>query len=275
MDAASGPLGSYYTCPGAVGAVGLESLYDLSRVDQYSLRMSAGAVAEVGGAYYSNNVYAYDSVTAPSGGNTGSGGVPNRGYELSPPNRSLDENRQYAIPTAMSYQQARQLLYNTGPGAGAGSPPGAAHFQQFDYDNSKSRTIEVGGRREELQRLAAKLQQQQPRLQLLQQPQPAHQHQQHQHPKLLPHDWMTPEEEGDVAAFPMTVCKMERIEGGVAAGGGGAGGGGGLAGDAFSRSNMGSCSSGESPPEQKSSIQFPWMKTTKSHAHQWKAHWIG
>lgn len=22
-------------------------------------------------------------------------------------------------------------------------------------------------------------------------------------------------------------------------------------------------------------VRFPWMKTTKSHAHQWKAHWAG
>lgn len=27
--------------------------------------------------------------------------------------------------------------------------------------------------------------------------------------------------------------------------------------------------------EAKPSLHFPWMKTTKSHAHQWKAHWIG
>lgn len=27
--------------------------------------------------------------------------------------------------------------------------------------------------------------------------------------------------------------------------------------------------------EQKPVLRFPWMKTTKSHAHQWKAQWIG
>src|SRR6218665_159060 len=27
--------------------------------------------------------------------------------------------------------------------------------------------------------------------------------------------------------------------------------------------------------EQKPVLRFPWMKKTKSHAHQWKAQWIG
>ena len=27
--------------------------------------------------------------------------------------------------------------------------------------------------------------------------------------------------------------------------------------------------------ENKTKLHFPWMKTTKSHAHQWKAHWPG
>lgn len=31
----------------------------------------------------------------------------------------------------------------------------------------------------------------------------------------------------------------------------------------------------EKPDVKKKPLPFPWMKTTKSHAHQWKAHWPG
>ncbi len=33
--------------------------------------------------------------------------------------------------------------------------------------------------------------------------------------------------------------------------------------------------SADESPTSKSSLQFPWMKTTKSHAHLWKANWAG
>ncbi|KAL8576456.1 hypothetical protein ACOMHN_049023 [Nucella lapillus] len=32
---------------------------------------------------------------------------------------------------------------------------------------------------------------------------------------------------------------------------------------------------GEDQAQQQQRLQFPWMKTTKSHAHQWKAQWPG
>lgn len=32
---------------------------------------------------------------------------------------------------------------------------------------------------------------------------------------------------------------------------------------------------GQNHTQQNSNLQFPWMKTTKSHAHQWKAQWPG
>ena len=34
-------------------------------------------------------------------------------------------------------------------------------------------------------------------------------------------------------------------------------------------------SSSSSTPTTQPTLHFPWMKTTKSHAHQWKANWSG
>lgn len=39
--------------------------------------------------------------------------------------------------------------------------------------------------------------------------------------------------------------------------------------------NAGQGGGGKDGKEEPAKLHFPWMKTTKSHAHQWKANWAG